>query len=320
MAAERAVTAGMGEASADLKTDLRRQITSAGLGERLARTWRSEVYPRGQKSIGAAGFVWSKAPDIVRAFDQGAVIRSKRGLFLAIPTALAGRLGRSIGGAREKITPQGWERRTGLKLRFVYRRGAPSLLVVDDVRITKGGRVVANVSRRKGVVSPRKSGGSVAIVFILVPQVLVAKAPRRGGRRRQGRARAARPHPPELARDQSMTKREQALTALHARLAAVLTAPVLRNVNWSAARAKYDISTGIRTREQMAEVIAFFRPAGAAPTASASATGMTSRRPASRSFPPRTRWSGSSSSNTPRAHRPSSASSPSRSQAPWSCA
>ena len=32
-----------------------------------------------------------------------------------------------------------------------------------------------------------------------------------------------------------------------------------RNVNWSAARAKFDISTGIRTREQMAEVIAFFR-------------------------------------------------------------
>ena len=32
-----------------------------------------------------------------------------------------------------------------------------------------------------------------------------------------------------------------------------------RNVNWSAAHAKFDISTGIRTREQMAEVIAFFR-------------------------------------------------------------
>jgi len=32
-----------------------------------------------------------------------------------------------------------------------------------------------------------------------------------------------------------------------------------RNVNWAMARAKYDISTGIRTREQMAEVIAFFR-------------------------------------------------------------
>ena len=32
-----------------------------------------------------------------------------------------------------------------------------------------------------------------------------------------------------------------------------------RNQNWSASRARYDISTGIRTREQMAEVIAFFR-------------------------------------------------------------
>lgn len=32
-----------------------------------------------------------------------------------------------------------------------------------------------------------------------------------------------------------------------------------RNVNWSAARARYDIGTGIRTREQMAEVISFFR-------------------------------------------------------------
>ena len=35
-----------------------------------------------------------------------------------------------------------------------------------------------------------------------------------------------------------------------------------RNINWSAARAKYDISTGIRTREQMAEVIAHFYVVG----------------------------------------------------------
>lgn len=32
-----------------------------------------------------------------------------------------------------------------------------------------------------------------------------------------------------------------------------------RNANWSAARARFDIGTAIRTREQMAEVIAFFR-------------------------------------------------------------
>jgi uncharacterized protein (TIGR02217 family) len=32
-----------------------------------------------------------------------------------------------------------------------------------------------------------------------------------------------------------------------------------RNQNWDLARGRWDISTGIRTREQMAEVIAFFR-------------------------------------------------------------
>ena len=61
-AAERAVTAGVRAATDGLKTELRRQIIGAGLGNRLANTWRGEVYPKGQPSIGAAGFVWSKAP------------------------------------------------------------------------------------------------------------------------------------------------------------------------------------------------------------------------------------------------------------------
>ena len=61
-AAEKAVTAGVGEAAEGLKTELRTQITNAGLGPRLARTWRSETFPKGQNSIRAAGLVWSKAP------------------------------------------------------------------------------------------------------------------------------------------------------------------------------------------------------------------------------------------------------------------
>lgn len=51
-AAERAVTAGVREATDGLKTELRGQITGAGLGSRLANTWRGEVYPKGQPSIG----------------------------------------------------------------------------------------------------------------------------------------------------------------------------------------------------------------------------------------------------------------------------
>ncbi len=105
-AAEHAVTAGIREATLGLKTELRRQITGAGLGSRLANTWRGEVYPKGQPSIAAAGHVWSKAPRLVRLYDEGAVIRSRNGLFLAIPTPAAGR----YGDGRQRITPGAWER------------------------------------------------------------------------------------------------------------------------------------------------------------------------------------------------------------------
>lgn len=54
-AAERAMTTGIREAKDGLKAELRGQITGAGLGTRLANTWRGEVYPKGQPSIGAAG-------------------------------------------------------------------------------------------------------------------------------------------------------------------------------------------------------------------------------------------------------------------------
>ena len=64
--AERAVTAGVRAATLGLKAELRAQVTSAGLGQRLANTWRSRIYPEGQQSLGAAGFVWSKAPHLIR--------------------------------------------------------------------------------------------------------------------------------------------------------------------------------------------------------------------------------------------------------------
>ena len=94
------------------------------------------------------------------------MIRSSRGLFLAIPTAAAGKSGQSAVASREKITPEGWQRRTGLKLRFVYRRGRPSLLVADDARINTRGLAARN---------RRKTGQASVIVFILVPQVALKK-------------------------------------------------------------------------------------------------------------------------------------------------
>ena len=171
LVAETAVTAGVKHTTDALKLSLRRQVTSSGLGAKLANTWRGEVYPRGQKSLEAAGFVWSKAPTIVGAFDRGALIRSSQRFYLAIPLPAAGKSG--LG--RKKITPGEWERMTGMRLRFVYRRNAPSLLVADNARLSKGGRVRANTARRNGVEFTRLSGRSTVPVFLLVPQVRLAK-------------------------------------------------------------------------------------------------------------------------------------------------
>lgn len=170
-AGERAVTRAMQQAGGSLKQDWRREITGAGLGERLARTIRNQTYPEREASLEAAALVWSKAPEIVGAHARGALIRSKAGFWLAIPTPAADAALRG-----RKVTPGDWERRTGMRLRFVYRRNGPSLLVADNVRFTPLGRVRENVTRRRdGSVHSRLAGRTTAVIFLLVPQVRLRK-------------------------------------------------------------------------------------------------------------------------------------------------
>ena len=161
-AGERAVTAAMREAGTGLKTAWRLQITGAGLGTRLANSIRSQNFPRSGESLDAAALVWSNAPVIVGAHDTGPLIRSKDGFWLAIPLPAAGK---STKGGR--ITPGEWERRTGLRLRFIYRRRGPSLLVAEGRLNTKG----------RAVASRSKTGRRLATVpiFLLVPQVKLPK-------------------------------------------------------------------------------------------------------------------------------------------------
>ena len=161
-AGEKAVSAAMREAGADLKSAWRGQITQAGLGRRLANSIRSQTYPKAGESLKAAALVWSKAPEIVGAHDTGPLIRSKDGFWLAIPTAAAGK---SLRGGR--ITPGEWERRTGLRLRFIYRRSGPSLLVAEGRLDTKGRAVASRSKTGRGRVT--------APIFLLVPQVKLPK-------------------------------------------------------------------------------------------------------------------------------------------------
>lgn len=113
-----ATPAAVHEAGTGLKAAWRLQITGAGLGTRLANSIRSQNFPRSGESLDAAALVWSKAPLIVGAHDTGPLIRSKSGIWLAIPRPAAGKSLRD-----DRLTPGEWERRRGLRLRFVYRVG-----------------------------------------------------------------------------------------------------------------------------------------------------------------------------------------------------
>jgi len=168
---ERAVAVGTREAGRSLKTELRRQVASAGLGQRLANSWRDKHYPN--RKLDAASLVYTKAPQIVRAFDEGAAVRSKRGHFLAIPTENAPRKGTD----GRRISPSTFpEHRLG-PLRFVPRPTGPSLLVVDGLR--------ASLSRKTGQVRgfrratdrarDRGEGLTTVVMYLLVPQVKLPK-------------------------------------------------------------------------------------------------------------------------------------------------
>lgn len=151
--AEVAVTRGITEVTDSIKLDLREQVISAGLGQRLAKTWRSAVYPKNQASIHAAGVITSKAPKIIRAFNEATVIRSSKGAFLTIPTENCPK--RGVGNKR--IAPSNFPEHRYGKLRFVYVNGQMSLLVVDKPRRSKSG-------------SPRS-----IVMFVLIPQVKLRK-------------------------------------------------------------------------------------------------------------------------------------------------
>jgi Family of unknown function (DUF6441) len=168
---ERAVATGTRDAGRGLRAELRRQVTSAGLGQRLASSWRDRHYPN--QRLDAASLVYTKAPQIVRAFDEGAVVRSKRGRFLAIPTENAPRKGTD----GKRISPSTFPEHRFGPLRLVPRPSGPSLLVVDGLRASfsrksgelRGFRRATDRARRSG------QGLTTVVMFLLVPQVKLRK-------------------------------------------------------------------------------------------------------------------------------------------------
>ena len=168
---ERAVASGTRDAGRGLKAELRRQVASAGLGRQLANSWRDKHYPN--QKLDAASLANTKVPQIIRAFDEGAAIRSRRGPFLEIPTENAPRKGTD----GRRISPSTFPEHRFGPLRFVPRSGGPSLLVVDGLRASfsrksgelRGFRRATKRARARG------DGVTTVVMFLLVPQVKLGK-------------------------------------------------------------------------------------------------------------------------------------------------
>ncbi len=169
-------TRGARDGGKILKTRLREQVTRAGLGQRLSKTWRVNVYPQSGVSADAAAVAFSKAPHIIYSFDRGVTIRGRRRKFLAIPTREA--ISTFGKGKNVAVTPENFEKKTGLKLFFIERRGRNPILIARGARLTRGGRVRALTVRKatKRLGERTNLAGQVNIaMFVLVPSVSLRK-------------------------------------------------------------------------------------------------------------------------------------------------
>jgi hypothetical protein len=154
---ERAVTTGTRDAGRGLATELRRQVASVGLGQRLANSWRDQHYPN-QSSMPRAWSIPRRRRSSARSMRG--VIRSRRTIRGVFP-----------------------EHRFG-PLWFVPRQTGPSLLVVDGLRLLWW-TACASYSRQTGQLRgfrraterARRSGHGLTtvVMFLLVPQVKLSK-------------------------------------------------------------------------------------------------------------------------------------------------
>ena len=157
------------EAAARMKQALRDQVTAAGLGDRLAKTWRSSVTSTEHRTTAT---VVTTAPVIIGAFDQGATIVARNGSrWLAIPTAAVPR--RPGRGSGRRLTPVEVEALYNRDLRTIPARAGPNAyLVMDFLIAARSGRGYRAATA--GRLAQGRRPESV-LMFVLVPQVTLTK-------------------------------------------------------------------------------------------------------------------------------------------------
>jgi hypothetical protein len=182
----RAATVAMRATTGDALREYRAQVTSAGLGQRLANTWRGNVYPKSRNGMNPTGYIYSRAPDIISSFVRGATIRPVGGAkFLWIPTgnvprasARMGRIGRQSNGRMGSrglrggaLTPEECENRFNTD--FIIRRGKRGHLLafMQLVRSRNGRGVRANTAGRQR----QGRAATLTLMYTLVPSARMPK-------------------------------------------------------------------------------------------------------------------------------------------------
>lgn len=149
--------------------------TQAAAGGRLWRAWQSSTFPRSGPARDPTGTLWLKGNargrtgGAIRFWTQPGEIRGKSGQFLAIPLPSAGSRGRS-----RDLTPGEWERRTGQRLRFVYRPGRSSLLVADSGTLNGRTGSFRPITRARTAADAKRGwmrGEATVPIFVLLPVV-----------------------------------------------------------------------------------------------------------------------------------------------------
>lgn len=159
---------------------LEKRIEGAIQGAVPGRLWRaiaSTVFPRGGYAREPSGTIYvnggERSQGAIRFFTQPGRIRNADDFYLAIPLAAAGSRGRD-----RLLTPGEWERREGVRLRFVYRRGRPALLVADSAVLSARGtfRRVTTIRTKADARRGFARGAATIPIFVLLPFVPFANS------------------------------------------------------------------------------------------------------------------------------------------------
>ena len=166
--------AGLEETTKTLERELE-DLTRQEVPGRLWRAWKSEVFPKG-KSIARdpVGTVFinggSRSRGAMTFWSQPGRIIGRSGQWLAIPLPAAGSRGRL-----RNLTPGEWERANGKRLRFVYRGGRRSALLVADMGTTNAKTgTYRPITRARTAADQRRGfmrGEQSVPIFVLVPHV-----------------------------------------------------------------------------------------------------------------------------------------------------